>query len=64
MADTSTRVTNFPDSGSAERVAFDLMTRIAIHGGNKKMTRDEALDLYADCLYATSGQRPATNKGL
>lgn len=64
MADSSTRVTNFPDSGSAERVAFDLMSRIAMHEGNRKLTRDEALDLYADCLYATRGLRSATNKGL
>jgi hypothetical protein len=29
MADQSMRVTNWPDSGSAERVAYDLMVRIA-----------------------------------
>lgn len=62
MADTSTRVTNMPDSGSAQRVALDLFRIISVHEGNKDMTRGEALDLYADCLYATTGHRQARNK--
>lgn len=63
MADTM-HITNMPDSGSAQRVALDLMRTIIIHEGNKNKSRTEILDLYADCLVATSGNRPATNKGL
>ena len=46
------------DSGSPERVAFDLMVKIATHqkidGAN---WRSGLLDLYAECLEATRGFR-------
>lgn len=57
MADQSMRVTNFPDSGSPERVAYDLLKMVFSHEGRQKMPRDEILDLYAECLYATRGFR-------
>jgi hypothetical protein len=58
MADhTTTRVTNLPDSGSAERVAHDLLEMIFVHEGKPKMTRAGILDLYAHCLHATTGRR-------
>jgi hypothetical protein len=49
MADDM-RVTNFPDGGSAERVALDLADRIAARESG--MTKDRAyyLSLYAECL--------------
>lgn len=55
MADDM-RITNFPDSGSKERVAFELMEIIFV---GLKYPKDEqtVLDTYARCLKATSGQR-------
>lgn len=53
------RITNFPDSGSAERVAFDLMNKIAFMEGraseNQKTEgrRDYVLQLYKECLHLT-----------
>lgn len=57
MADTSTRITNLPDSGSPERVAFDLLKMVFVHEGRQKQTRDQILDLYAECIYAARGLR-------
>lgn len=56
MAD-SVSVTNFPDSGSPERVAYDLMKWV---GGADPKPQGRAgwLDLYAECLRATRGARP------
>lgn len=55
MADSVT-VKNLPDSGSPERVAFDLMTRIANAetsktGSSPAQPRDYHLDLYSECLH-------------
>jgi hypothetical protein len=50
-------VTNFPDSGSPERVAMDLVTMVYQHEGQKKMSRTEILDLYVECWKATTGRR-------
>ncbi|HVG01611.1 MAG TPA: hypothetical protein VM842_01920 [Nitrospira sp.] len=50
------RVTNFPDSGSPERVALDLMKYLSKSPPVPK-GRDEWLDFYAECLRATSGLR-------
>ena len=57
MADSSTRITNMPDGGSPERVAFDLMQIVRVNEGNGKMTRTAILDLYTQCLDATKGYR-------
>lgn len=48
------------DSGSRERVAFDLATRIANKESlsGQQNYRQALLDLYAECLSATSGYRP------
>lgn len=55
----SVRITNLPDSGSTQRVAYDLMTRIWHFEGSVKMTRADALDLYAQCLDTVAGARSA-----
>lgn len=57
MANESTKITNFPDSGSAERVAFDLLKMVFQHEGRKTMSRDDILDLYVECWKATTGRR-------
>jgi hypothetical protein len=49
MADSVT-VTNFPDSGSAERVAFDVAKLILVHNQAGGYTEQRVLDLFADCL--------------
>ena len=57
MAD-SVNVANWPDSGSQERVAYDLMQRIAhLEAINEtaKRSRRYYLELYAQCLVATKG---------
>lgn len=55
------RVTNLPDSGSPERVAYDLMTYISRNGHKRQnesvSIKDHVLDLYAECLRATQGGR-------
>lgn len=58
MADDRMRITNFPDGGSAERVAYDLynQVRVLIPEGEGR-TIKEHLDLYAECLQATTHQR-------
>lgn len=48
----SVTVTNFPDSGSAERVAYDL-TKMIIHSmpsNSDRFSKENILDTYADCL--------------
>jgi len=55
MADQTVRVQGFPDSGSPQRVAYDLTVRISNKDGISG--RKELLDLYAECLRATQGQR-------
>jgi phage protein D len=50
----SVNVTNFPDSGSPERVALDLMKFLK---NLKPESRQEWLDFYAECLDATRGRR-------
>ncbi len=60
MAEASTRITNLPDGGSAERVAFDLfkyMRVLAPDANDKAAKKDALLDLYAECLHATRGLR-------
>jgi len=53
----SIRVTNLPDSGSPERVAFDLANKISLL---EKCEKDRAywLDLYHRCLSAVHGTAP------
>ncbi len=56
MAD-QVKISNFPDSGSAERVAYDLMNRIVgaeVQGGHKVKPpelRNYYLSLYGECLH-------------
>ena len=59
MASESVSVTNWPDSGSPERVAFDLMKwlRNTVKTGETEAAKDAYLDLYAECLRATNGLR-------
>ncbi len=51
------KVSNFPDSGSPERVAYDLMNRIVgaeVQGGRKVNAaelRNYYLTLYGECLH-------------
>lgn len=50
MADQSIRITNLPDPGSPERVAFDLMDKIrAVEGGYR--SKGEILQLFKECLH-------------
>lgn len=59
MADQSMKITNMPDSGSHQRVAFDLMKEIRYDDDNVTYkTKKELLTLYVDCLKATWGQVP------
>jgi hypothetical protein len=57
MADQSVRVTNFPDSGSRERVAYDLWNRLRdliSHEGTGPERVALQLELYRQCLEATA----------
>ena len=46
------------DSGSAQRVALDMAERIKIFSpGGDFATKDDYLDLYAECLRAAKGLR-------
>ncbi len=57
MADQSVNVANFPDSGSPERVAFNLMDRIMFRDKDEQYkTKDEIINLYVDCLWATKSR--------
>ena len=58
MAEQTT-ATNWPDSGSKERVAYDLMMFL-VRSGVKSPEGDKRkfyLDFYAECLQATNGHR-------
>lgn len=59
MADQTVRVSNFPPSSSKERIALELYVEVSRieHQDRQKRTRKEILDLYAECLQATSGLR-------
>lgn len=57
MAD-QVRITNLPDGGSKERVAYDLARWINSDG--KARDQKAILDLYAECLSATSDRRKTT----
>jgi hypothetical protein len=46
-------VTNLPDSGSSERVAFDLLKTISFKETDLTKDRSYYLDLYAECLHVT-----------
>lgn len=53
------RVTNFPEPSAKERVAYDLMMFL-MRSGVKSPDGDKRkfyLDLYAECIQATSGHR-------
>lgn len=58
----SVNVTNWPDSGSNERVAYDMMKylreMIEPEGEGKAARKKAFLNLYVDCLNATRGHRP------
>lgn len=56
MADQTVRVLG--DSGSPERVAFDLMEKIMFKDKNGSyITKQEIIDLYVDCLWAARQNR-------
>jgi hypothetical protein len=59
MSDQTVRISNFPSSSSKERVAWDLFNNISSveRQEGQKRGRKEILDLYAECLQATSGLR-------
>ncbi len=58
MASESVAIANIPDSGSPQRVALDLAERIKIFSpGGDFATKDDYLDLYAECLVAAKGLR-------
>lgn len=55
------KIANLPDSGSPERVAFDLMKWLqntVDKSAGKEALKAAYLDLYAECLQATRGGRP------
>lgn len=53
----SVKVTNLPDSGSRERVAFDLLEKIT---WSEEVTKDRAywLKLYHECFTVVGGTDP------
>jgi hypothetical protein len=55
----SVRVTNLPESGSTERIAFDLAEKVMSYEDtpSSDKARDYILDLYAYCLIAARGFR-------
>lgn len=57
MAADSVKITNMPDGGSPQRVAYDLMSRIIHLEAGQTNTRKAVLDLYAECLDAAHGYR-------
>jgi hypothetical protein len=59
MADQSVNVTNLPDSGSSQNVAFKLWDSIRWMLPEKKGVEgiNQSLDLYATCLQAASHAR-------
>ena len=53
MADQDVRIRNMPDSGSPERVAYDLYVYLRPShqdGQSHEERKKQVLDLYADCL--------------
>lgn len=57
MADQSVSVTNMPDSGSRENVAYKLWKDLRYHLPDKKDWQENvnlSLDLYSSCLNATN----------
>lgn len=58
MAD-SMSISNWPDSGSNERVAYDIMRWLSatVEVEGKEARKDAFLDLYVECLKATRGVR-------
>ncbi|MCA3696499.1 hypothetical protein [Aquidulcibacter sp.] len=59
MAEETVKISSLPPSSSKERVAYDLyidVLRVEYKDGQKR-SRKELLDLYAECLHATSGYR-------
>lgn len=54
MADQSVRVTNLPDSGSPEAVAFELWKYLR----PSSATADDQLQFYVKCRQATYGYGP------
>lgn len=60
MADQSINVTNMPDSGSSENVAFKLwgsLRYLLPDQADWKENLNQSLDLYATCLSATNHGR-------
>jgi hypothetical protein len=57
MADQRTMITNLPDSGSAEHVAFELMKYIQYKTNPEITAKDAILDLYTECLDAAKHHR-------
>lgn len=58
MADQTVNVANLPDSGSHQRVAFDLMKYVRTYDATTEYkTKSEILNLYRDCLKTTFGQK-------
>ena len=55
MADGPLKIDS--DSGSKERVAIELMKHISFHNQNYAKDKDSILNLYAECLIASSGYR-------
>lgn len=52
-------ITNLPDSGSPERVAYDLMMAVA-RNENQEKTRDYFLNLYSETIHVVrTGNRKA-----
>lgn len=52
------RITNLPDSGSTQRVAFDLMNRISGHEPELKKDRSYWLTLYNEARRVVAGNSP------
>ncbi len=64
MAD-QVSVANWPDSGSPERVAFELwrsLSGVVARDGTAQEKVRNALELYAQCLNATSYRRVDTSE--
>ena len=57
MADQSVRITNLPDSGSHERVAYDLWSTLRhnLPNAEGKEAIEQMLTLYVACRAATFG---------
>ncbi|PBN42499.1 hypothetical protein [Sphingobium sp. D43FB] len=54
------RISNLPDSGSKERVAYDLLEKIAVKEADvRPKDRSYWLQLYAECLSVVHGNKPS-----